>query len=73
MATVPIPVKPSALAKVDTPDVWSSLRSEMDRLFDTFTGRFGVTPFLSTRFGTLPGVLSPAVATSMSASFVGGL
>jgi HSP20 family protein len=61
MATVPIPVKPSALAPADTSDVWSSLRSEMDRLFDTFTSRFGVTPFLSTRFGTLPGVLSPAV------------
>ena len=61
MATVPVPVKQSALAPADTPDVWSSLRSEMDRLFDTFTGRFGVTPFLSTRFGTLSGVLSPAV------------
>ncbi len=33
----------------------------MDRLFDTFTSRFGVTPFLSTRFGPFPGVLSPAV------------
>jgi HSP20 family protein len=57
MATAPVPVKQSAPA--DTPDVWRSLRSEMDRLFDTFTGRFGVTPFLSTRFGTLSGVLSP--------------
>jgi HSP20 family protein len=61
MATVPVPVKQSAPAPTDTPDVWRSLRSEMDRLFDTFTGRFGVTPFLSTRFGTLSGVLSPAV------------
>jgi HSP20 family protein len=61
MATVPVPVKQSAPAPADTPDVWRSLRSEMDRLFDTFTGRFGVTPFLSTRFGTLSGVLSPAV------------
>lgn len=61
MATVPVPVKQSALAPADTPDVWSSLRSEMDRLLDTFTGRFGVTPFLSTRFGSLSGVLSPAV------------
>jgi HSP20 family protein len=61
MATVPIPVKQSALAPADTPDVWSSLRSEMDRLFDAFTSRFGMTPFLSPRFGSMPGVLSPAV------------
>ncbi len=61
MATVPIPGKQSALAPADTPDVWSSLRSEMDRLFDTFTSRFSVTPFLSPRFGSVPNVLSPAV------------
>jgi HSP20 family protein len=61
MATVPVPVKQSAPAPADTPDVWRSLRSEMDRLFDTFTNRFGVTPFLSTRFGTWSGVLSPPV------------
>jgi len=59
MATVPVPVKQSAPA-LATPDIWRSLRTEMDRLFDNFTGRFGVTPFLP-RFDTSLSLPSPAV------------
>lgn len=61
MATVPVPVKQSAPAPVNTPDIWRSLRTEMDRLFDNFTGRFGMMPFFQTRFETLTGLPSPAV------------
>lgn len=46
MATVPVLVKQSAPAPASSPDIWRSLRTEMDRLFDTFTGRFGVAPLL---------------------------
>jgi HSP20 family protein len=62
MATVPVPVKQSAPAPAATsPDIWRSLRTEMDRLFDNFTGRFGMTPFLPSRFETSFSVPSPAV------------
>jgi HSP20 family protein len=63
MATVPVPVKqPAANLTSMSPDVWRSLRSEMDRLFDSFfTGRFGASPFLSIRFDTPLAVPSPAV------------
>ena len=40
MANVPVPVKQFVPAPADTPDVWGSLRTDMDRLFDTFTSRF---------------------------------
>jgi HSP20 family protein len=60
MATVPVPVKQSAPAPANTPDIWRSLRTEMDRLFDNFTGRFGTPPFLS-RFDTSLSLPSPAV------------
>jgi HSP20 family protein len=60
MATVPVPVKQSAPAPATTPDIWRSLRTEMDRLFDNFTGRFGVTPFFP-RFDMSLSLPSPAV------------
>jgi HSP20 family protein len=62
MATVPVPVKQSAPALTSpSPDIWRSLRTEMDRLFDSFTGRFGMAPFLSSRFDTSFGLPSLAV------------
>lgn len=61
MATVPVPVKQSAPAPVNTPDIWRSLRTEMDRLFENFTGRFGVMPFFPSRFDTSLSLPSPAV------------
>lgn len=36
MADVPVEVKKAAPAETPVPDVWRSLRSEMDRLFDRF-------------------------------------
>jgi HSP20 family protein len=36
MADVPVEVKKASPAETTTPDVWRSLRSEMDRLFDRF-------------------------------------
>lgn len=61
MATVPVPVKSSAPSPASTPDIWQSLRTEMDRLFDNFTGRFGAMPFLPPRFATPLSVPQPAV------------
>ncbi len=68
MATVPVPVKQSAPALANTPDIWRSLRTEMDRLFDNFTSRFGttpffqtMTPFFQTRLDTSLSLPSPAV------------
>ncbi len=40
MADVPVEVKKTA-PQPNVPDVWRSFRSEMDRLFDRFTGNFG--------------------------------
>ena len=42
MARTPIDVRKSAPARSPTPDPWQSLRTEMDRLFDRFSGAFGV-------------------------------
>ena len=36
MADVPVEVKKTAPAQSNVPDVWHSLRGEMDRLFDRF-------------------------------------
>jgi len=44
MAKTPVEVKKTTPA-VRTPDVWQSLRSEMDRLFDRFSGGFGMPAF----------------------------
>ena len=43
MAKVPVEVKKATPAQ--TPDAWHSLRSEMDRLFDRFSGSFGLPAF----------------------------
>ena len=43
MAQTPVDVKKEAPARV--PDVWQSFRSDMDRLFDRFAGRFGLPAF----------------------------
>ena len=41
MADLPVEVKKAAPAQANVPDVWHSFRSEMDRLFDRFSGGFG--------------------------------
>jgi HSP20 family protein len=41
MADVPVEVKKGPSAEPAVPDVWRSFRSEMDRLFDRFSGGFG--------------------------------
>jgi len=61
MATVPVPVKQSTQVAAGTPDVWRSFRTEMDRLFDRFTGGFGMMPFPSFRSELAVTVPSPAV------------
>jgi HSP20 family protein len=61
MATVPVPVKSSTPSPATNPDLWQSLRTEMDRLFDSFTGRFGALSFLPTRPAMPFSVPSPAV------------
>ena len=55
MANAPVPVKPTFPAMAGSTDVVRSLRTEMDRLFDRFTGGFSLFPFQT---GAVP---SPAV------------
>jgi HSP20 family protein len=43
MAQTPVEVKKTTPAR--TPDAWHSFRSEMDRLFDRFSGGFGLPAF----------------------------
>jgi len=43
MAQTPVEVKKTTPARA--PDVWHSFRSEMDRLFDRFSGGFGLPAF----------------------------
>ncbi len=45
MATTPVEVKKTPPARTAVPDVWQAFRSDMDRLFDRFTGGFGLRPF----------------------------
>lgn len=61
MATVPVPVKPTAPSPATTPDLWQSLRTEMDRLFDSFTGRFNGMPFLPRQSSSMLSMPNPAV------------
>ncbi len=61
MATSPVPVKQAAPAPSSTPDVWRSLRTEMDRLFDRFYTGFGAGPFQPGRLVEALSVPSPAV------------
>jgi len=42
MADTPVEVKKAAPASTATPDAWRSLRTEMDRLFDRFSGGWGM-------------------------------
>jgi len=53
MATTPIEVKKTTPAAATTLDVWRSLRSEMDRLFDRFSTGFGM-PALRRMFDIEP-------------------
>jgi HSP20 family protein len=43
MASTPVEVKKATPAR--TPDAWHSFRAEMDRLFDRFSGGFGLPSF----------------------------
>ena len=61
MANTPVAVKQSMPAANPPPDIWRSLRTEMDRLFDNFTGRFGMMPMFPPRYETGFSVPSPAV------------
>lgn len=61
MATAPIPVKQTNPAPAAVPDVWQSLRTEMDRLFDRFTAGFSGTPFGSPRLFSTLAAPAPAV------------
>jgi HSP20 family protein len=61
MAMTPVQVKQNAPAPSTPPDVWRSLRTEMDRLFDRFTSGFGTGPFFSARLNEPFSVASPAV------------
>jgi HSP20 family protein len=45
MAKTATPVEVKKAAPARTPDVWQSFRSEMDRLFDRFSGGFGIPAF----------------------------
>jgi len=43
MASTPVEVKKAVPAR--TPDAWRSFRDDMDRLFERFSGRFGMPAF----------------------------
>ena len=45
MVETPVEVKKPTAVDKPTHDVWSSFRSEMDRLFDRFGGSFNMAPF----------------------------
>ena len=56
MADIPVEVKKASApvpAATNVPDVWQSFRSEMDRLFDRFSGGFGF-PSLRRMFDVEP-------------------
>jgi HSP20 family protein len=42
MVQTPVEVRKATPARSSTPDVWQSFRGDMDRLFDRFTGGFGL-------------------------------
>jgi HSP20 family protein len=70
MATTPVPVKQSLQPLATTPDIWRSFRTEMDHLFDRFTGGFGMMPFPSFRSEPAFSLQPPAVdITEDDASF----
>ena len=45
MASTPVEVKKATAARTSVPDPWGSFRTEMDRLFDRFSGAFGMPSF----------------------------
>ena len=47
--------KPAPAPQTTTPDVWHSFRTEMDRLFDRFTGGFGF-PSIRRTFDVEPAI-----------------
>ncbi len=53
MANTPVEVKKTAPAAANAPDAWRSLRTEMDRLFDRFSGGWGM-PSLRRMFDAEP-------------------
>ena len=62
MAKTPVEVKKAALP-VRTPDAWQSLRNEMDRLSDRFSGGFGIPSLRrmfepKPNFGSINGLLT---------------
>ena len=71
MATTPVSVKQTPPPRTLSPDPWQAFRTEMDRLFDRFTGGFGfpsvrklfdVEPLW--RDDALPGMTLPAIDVS---------
>ncbi len=72
MATTPVPVKQASTPRTVGPDPWQAFRTEMDRLFDRFSGGFLGFPSMRRLFDveplwrdeTLPGMTLPAVDVS---------
>ena len=69
MATTPVPVKQTPPARTASADPWQAFRTEMDRLFDRFSGGFFSSPSVRRLFDvgplwrdeTLPDMTLPAV------------
>jgi HSP20 family protein len=72
MATTPVPVKQTPGLRTVTADPWQSFRTEMDRLFDRFSGGFFGFPSMRRLFDveplwrdeTLPGMTMPVMDVS---------
>lgn len=72
MATAPVPVKQTPPPRTVGTDPWQAFRTEMDRLFDRFSGGFFGFPSMRKLFDveplwrdeTLPGMTLPAVDVS---------
>jgi len=61
MANAPVEVKKATPAPSGPPDMWRAFRTEMDRLFDRFTGGWGTPPLGSMFADRGVTVSSPAV------------
>jgi HSP20 family protein len=72
MATTPVPVKQTPALRTVTTDPWQAFRTEMDRLFDRFSGGFFGFPSMRRLFDVeplwrdeaMPGMTMPAVDVS---------
>jgi len=72
MATTPVPVKQTPALRTVTTDPWQAFRTEMDRLFDRFSGGVFGLPSMRRLFDveplwrdeTLPGMTMPAMDVS---------